>query len=92
MQIYAPPVEDMRFLLEAFNYTGLVHSIEKFEDYDLDVVESVLAEIGRFCVNEMLPLNRVGDTQGADGEDKETVDWLQGDATHSAYLLGRGKP
>lgn len=64
MQSYAPPIEDMRFLLEAFGYTERIQSIEAFADYDLDTAESILAEIGRFCTNEMLPLNGPADRQG----------------------------
>ena len=64
MQHYHPPVEDMRFLLEVFDYAGRVQTLPDFEDYDLDTIESMVGEIAKFCVNEMLPLNRKGDQQG----------------------------
>jgi alkylation response protein AidB-like acyl-CoA dehydrogenase len=64
MQSYAPPIEDMEFLLNAFDYADRVQSIDAFADWDIDMAMSVLTEIGRFCVQEMLPLNGPGDRQG----------------------------
>jgi len=64
MQSYTPPIADMRFVLEAFDYAGQVQSIEAFADYDVDTIESIITEIGRFCAQEMLPLNGPGDSQG----------------------------
>jgi alkylation response protein AidB-like acyl-CoA dehydrogenase len=54
----------MRFLLEAFDYAGRVSTLPKFKDYDLETVTAMLEETGKFCTNEMLPLNRVGDQAG----------------------------
>lgn len=64
MQIYKAPIQDMRFLLEAFDYAGRVSTLPKFKDYDLETVTAMLEETGKFCTNEMLPLNRVGDQAG----------------------------
>ncbi|MCB9638465.1 MAG: acyl-CoA dehydrogenase C-terminal domain-containing protein [Myxococcales bacterium] len=63
MQIYKAPLEDMRFLLEALGYDE-VASLERYEDYDLETVMAILEENGKFCTNEMLPLNRSGDVEG----------------------------
>ena len=64
MQIYKAPLEDMRFLLEVLGYDKNVASLSGYEDYDLSTLMSILEENGKFCTNEMLPLNRVGDEQG----------------------------
>lgn len=63
MQIYKAPLEDMRFLLEALGYEE-VASLKNYADFDLDTVMAILEENAKFCTNEMLPLNRVGDVEG----------------------------
>lgn len=63
MQIYKAPLEDMRFLLEALGYEE-VANLKRYEDYDVDTVMAIFEENGKFCANEMLPLNRTGDLEG----------------------------
>jgi alkylation response protein AidB-like acyl-CoA dehydrogenase len=64
MQIYKAPIDDMRFILEAFGYDELVGSLPGYEAFDLETVTALLKESGKFCTNEMLPLNRKGDQEG----------------------------
>lgn len=64
MQIYKAPLDDMRFALETIEYSERVASLKAFEDFDLETSMSILEEGGKFCSNELLPLNRVGDQQG----------------------------
>ena len=63
MQTYKTPLADIRFALEAMGYDQ-VSSLEAFQDYDLDTLMGIIEEVGKFCTNEMLPLNRVGDQEG----------------------------
>lgn len=63
MQIYSPPVAEMKFLLEAFGYDK-VQALEQFASYDLDMVEAILKQNGAFCSEVLLPLNRSGDQEG----------------------------
>ena len=63
MQIYKAPVEEVRFLFEALGYKD-VADIEYFSAYDLDTAVAVVEESGKFCANELLPLNRSGDQEG----------------------------
>ncbi len=74
MQIYKAPITDMRFAFETFGYDAVM-KLKRFADYDLDTVEALLGEAGKFCTNEMLPLNRVGDQVGLkwDPESGEVV-------------------
>lgn len=53
----------MRFVLEAMGYDE-VQKLEGYEDFDMDVAMSILEEQGKFCANEMLPLNQTGDQEG----------------------------
>ena len=63
MQIYKAPLNEMRFVLEAMGYDE-VQKLEGYEDFDMDVAMSILEEQGKFCANEMLPLNQTGDQEG----------------------------
>ncbi len=64
MEYYKSPLKDMKFMLEAFGYTEKVASLEAFEGFDLEMVESLLQTASDIAVNETLPLNRVGDEHG----------------------------
>jgi alkylation response protein AidB-like acyl-CoA dehydrogenase len=63
MQIYKTPLADIRFALESMGYDQ-VASLSDFEDYDLETLMGIIEEVGKFCTNEMLPLNRSGDVEG----------------------------
>ncbi len=64
MATYTPPLDDIRFLLEAFDYEKEVVSIPLFEDFDLETSMSMVEEYSKFCVEELLPLNGPGDKAG----------------------------
>jgi alkylation response protein AidB-like acyl-CoA dehydrogenase len=63
MQIYKAPLQDIRFNLEVLGYDEIA-GFSKYEDFDIDTAMAIIEEAGRFCTNELLPLNRVGDEQG----------------------------
>lgn len=63
MQVYKAPTADLRFIYETLGYEN-VQAIKAFEDFDLDTVMAILEESGKFCTNEMLPLNRSADQEG----------------------------
>ncbi len=64
MNYYRPPLDDIRFLLETFDYDGVVHPLAGFEDFDLDTCMGLLDAFSTFCVEELMPLNGTGDQQG----------------------------
>ncbi len=65
MVTYAAPLDDIRFCLnELFDYEGRITSLPGFEDATPELVDAVLKEAAKFCVNELLPLNRSGDEEG----------------------------
>ena len=64
MQIYKAPVRDIRFLLDVCSYDERISSLGQFADYDAETLTGIIEEVGKFCSNEMLPLNRVGDQEG----------------------------
>ena len=60
MQIYNPPLEDFRFLLETLGYDR-VHALAPYESYDQETALAILETAGKFCREVALPLNGVGD-------------------------------
>lgn len=64
MHAYAPPVDDIRFLLATFDYPGAIASIPRFAAFDLDTAMAMVEEYSRFCAEVLHPLNRKGDAEG----------------------------
>ncbi|MCB9674484.1 MAG: acyl-CoA dehydrogenase C-terminal domain-containing protein [Alphaproteobacteria bacterium] len=64
MDVYRPPLDDIRFNLEVFGYAERIESIERFADFDLETAMSLLEEYSKFCVDVLKPLNASGDTVG----------------------------
>jgi len=64
-QHYAPPLEDMRFLLEeVFDLTG-VFGRGPYQEVDGDVARAVLEQAGRFAAEVLGPVNAAGDAAGS---------------------------
>jgi acyl-CoA dehydrogenase len=63
--MYKAPVEEIAFTLN--HVIGLKAAIGegRFGDLSEDLVDAILSEAGRFATDEMAPLGRIGDTQGA---------------------------
>ncbi len=65
MVTYTAPIDDIRFVMkDLFDYEGSIPTLPGYEDATSDVVEAVLEEGAKFCVNELLPLNLPGDAEG----------------------------
>ncbi len=61
---YSPPIDDIRFVLQAFDYQSTVASLPGFEDFDLETAMDLLEGYSRFCVDVLQPLNGKGDAEG----------------------------
>jgi alkylation response protein AidB-like acyl-CoA dehydrogenase len=64
MPVYKAPVEDALFLLNDVFHIERFANLPGFADASPDVVQAILGEVGKFCENVLVPLNRVGDRQG----------------------------
>jgi acyl-CoA dehydrogenase len=64
MPVYKAPVEDALFLLNDVFHVERFANLPGFADASSDVVKAMLSEVGKFCENVLVPLNRVGDRQG----------------------------
>lgn len=62
---YKAPIDDIKFTLDHMtNFSQLVKD-GRFADLSEDLVDAVLLEAAKFAENEIAPLNRVGDIEGA---------------------------
>ena len=62
---FQAPVRDIAFAL--YHIAGLNQILDRglFEDLSDDLVDAILSEAGKFANEEIAPLNKVGDEQGA---------------------------
>ncbi|MCS6765642.1 MAG: acyl-CoA dehydrogenase C-terminal domain-containing protein [Candidatus Protistobacter heckmanni] len=65
MSQYTPPLRDMQFVLHE-----LLHAADEYKgmqahaDVDVDTINQVLEEAGKFCAEVTAPLNQSGDKEG----------------------------
>jgi alkylation response protein AidB-like acyl-CoA dehydrogenase len=65
MPHYNPPLRDMQFVLhELLDAVPTLKAIPTFADLDVDTVNAVLEEGGKFASEVLLPLNLPGDQEG----------------------------
>ena len=65
MAQYTPPLRDMQFVLhELFNVSEEFKLQPKHVDVDVDTINAVLEEGGKFAAEVLFPLNQSGDDEG----------------------------
>jgi alkylation response protein AidB-like acyl-CoA dehydrogenase len=65
MPIYTPPLRDQQFVVhEVIDAVAQLKAMPRYEDIDVDTVNQVLEESGKFCAEHLLPINRSGDEEG----------------------------
>jgi alkylation response protein AidB-like acyl-CoA dehydrogenase len=65
MSDYAPPLDDINFLLDHVTPIDGLAKLAAFADIDRDSVDGVLTEFGRLMAEVWAPTNVVGDTEGS---------------------------
>ncbi len=73
MTDYRPPLRDIRFVMEEVAGLADITETERFGHVDVDTINEVLAEVGRFMAEVIAPTNRDGDTIGAQFQPDGTV-------------------
>ena len=64
---YSPPVADYQFLIHRYlAIQSLANEVPAYADYEPEYTNAIYDEAGRLCVQELLPLNRIGDEQGCE--------------------------
>ncbi|WP_336057721.1 acyl-CoA dehydrogenase [Nitratireductor sp. CH_MIT9313-5] len=71
--MYRAPVDEIAFTLN--HVTGMKQALEagRYGDLSADLVDAILAEAGRFAAEEIVPLAKIGDEQGAVWKDGEVT-------------------
>ena len=65
MPVYNPPLRDMQFVMhEVLKVTDEFKSMPQHADADVDTINAVLEEAGKFAKEVIFPLNISGDTEG----------------------------
>ncbi len=65
MPTYTPPLRDMHFVLhELLNVTEELRMLPRHADIDIDTINAVLEEGGKFTAEVLAPLNASGDAEG----------------------------
>ena len=65
MPIYTPPLRDMQFVMhEVLKVSDELKALPKHADMDIDTINAVLEEGGKFATEVTFPLNISGDTEG----------------------------
>ena len=65
MPQYSPPLRDMQFVMhEVLKVTDELKPIAKYADADVDTINAILEEGGKFASEVLLPLNVSGDEEG----------------------------
>ncbi len=65
MPSYTPPLRDMQFVMhELLHIVDDLQQIPKHADIDVDTINAVLEEGGKFASEVLFPLNISGDTEG----------------------------
>ena len=65
MTLYAAPTRDMKFVVKELLQLSSVNTLPGFEDATDDLFDAILDESARFSQQELAPLNRSGDLEGA---------------------------
>lgn len=78
MSEFKAPLRDLRFVRdEVLDFTSLWAKYPPCQEATPDLVDTILEELGKFCENEIAPLNQIGDEQGCtllDNHDVKTPD------------------
>jgi alkylation response protein AidB-like acyl-CoA dehydrogenase len=85
MPSYNPPLRDMQFVMhEVLGAVDELIKIPAYADLDVDTVNAVLEEGGKFASKVLAPLNLIGDSQGC-VLDKATHEVKTPDGFKAAY-------
>lgn len=73
MTDYNPPIKDMHFVIHELAGLDNVLQLNAFADVDVDMVDQVLEEAGKFAKDVLAPLNVPGDLEGCRVENQAVV-------------------
>ncbi len=65
MSDYVAPLKDMQFVLQELAGLDQVAKLPGCEDVNVELVDQILEESGKFCAEVLSPLNQPGDAEGS---------------------------
>ena len=65
MTDFVPPLKDMLFAVHHLSGLDKVLKIERFGDFDVDTIDQVIEEAGKFAAEVLSPINIPGDQAGS---------------------------
>ena len=66
MPLYTPPMRDLQFVLhELLHVTDELKAMPRHAEMDVETINAVLEEGGKFASEVLAPLNQPGDEQGS---------------------------
>lgn len=70
MGSYVPPLRDIQFVLhELLDVESTFKTLPNYAEIDVDTVNAVVEEAGKFAANVLFPLNQSGDSEGCHWND-----------------------
>ena len=70
MGSYVPPLRDMQFVLhEMLDVESTLKTLPAHADLDVDTINAVIEEAGKFAADVIFPLNQSGDQEGCHWND-----------------------
>ena len=73
MTDFVPPLKDMLFNIRHISGIDDVLKLDSYAEFDVDVIEQVVEEAGKFSAEVLAPLNVPGDQNGVRVEDRKVV-------------------
>lgn len=70
---YKPPLKDILFTVHELSNIDSVLQLEKYSEFDVDIVDQVIEEAGKFAAEILSPLNIPGDRVGCKVENRKVV-------------------
>ena len=64
MQVYTPPLRDMRFVLHELPGSEALKDMKGLEEITPDLIDTVLDEAGKLVTEVLAPINQSGDQEG----------------------------
>ena len=86
--IYAPPVEEQKFLLRHVVGMAELATSEAFAEATPETVDAIVDGAGAFAAGEFAPLNRIGDEIGARWDDGKVTMPAGFREAYRAYVEG----